>query len=44
MEYQEFVRAVKEEVNRKLEGGMKAVIYKAVKNNGKENNVLFQAK
>ena len=44
MEYQEFVRAVKEEVNRKLEGGMKPVIYKAVKNNGKENNVLFQAK
>ncbi|MCU6747907.1 DUF5688 family protein [Faecalicatena acetigenes] len=41
MEYQEFVRAVKEEVNRKLEGGMKAVIYKAVKNNGKEKSGLL---
>ncbi len=41
MEYQEFVRAVKEEVNRKLEGGIKAVIYKAVKNNGKEKSGLL---
>lgn len=34
MDYQEFLCAVKEELNKRLEGGVKASIYTAVKNNG----------
>lgn len=41
MLYQEFVRVVKEEMNRELRGGAKASIYKAVKNNGKEKQGII---
>lgn len=41
MLYQEFVYAVEERVNRKLEGGVKASLYTATKNNGKQRQGMM---
>lgn len=45
MEYQEFLYAVEEELNKKLKEGVKASVYTAQKNNGREKKgILFQTK
>ena len=36
MNYREFTGAVEDQMNRRLEGGVRASLYTAVKNNGKE--------
>lgn len=41
MLYQEFVYAVEERVNRKLEGGVKASLYTATKNNGRQRQGMM---
>lgn len=41
MRYQEFVRVVERELNKKLRGGVHAAVYKAVKNNGKEKQGIL---
>ena len=41
MEYIEFVCAVEKGMNMKLKGGVKAKVYTAVKNNGKEKKVVM---
>ncbi len=44
MDYREFTGAVEEQMNRRLEGGVRASLYTAVKNNGKERTgVLIEA-
>lgn len=44
MEYQEFICAIENKMNRKLEGGVKASLYTAVKNNGKvKKGMLMEA-
>jgi hypothetical protein len=45
MKYQEFLYAVEEELNKKLKEGVKASVYTAQKNNGREKKgILFQTK
>lgn len=45
MKYQEFLYAVEEELNKKLKEGVKASVYIAQKNNGREKKgILFQTK
>ena len=41
MDYREFAGAVEEQMNRRLKGGVKASLYTAVKNNGKERTGLL---
>ncbi|MCI9441363.1 MAG: hypothetical protein HFH15_09080 [Ruminococcus sp.] len=44
MEYQEFICAIEKKMNRKLEGGVTASLYTAVKNNGKvKKGMLVEA-
>lgn len=43
MDYREFVCAVEEKLNQSMKGGVKAVFYTAVKNNGRERTgILFE--
>lgn len=45
MKYQEFLYAIEAELNKKLEEGVKASVYTAQKNNGREKKgILFQKK
>lgn len=41
MEYKEFVCAVEKQMNRRLQGGVRASIYTAVKNNGQEKKGII---
>ena len=41
MDYREFAGADEEQMNRRLKGGVKASLYTAVKNNGKERTGLL---
>lgn len=41
MDYREFAGAVEEQMNRRLKGGVRASLYTAVKNNGKERTGLL---
>ena len=41
MDYREFTGAVEDQMNRRLKGGVKASLYTAVKNNGKERTGLL---
>lgn len=44
MEYQEFICAIEKKMNERLEGGVKASLYTAVKNNGKvKKGMLIEA-